>query len=235
MRSGPSRAAEAIVALLVPPACREEVLGDLHERYSSPRQCCFEALHTVPLVILSRIRRTTDPRALLMETLVLYFSFWAAAWFKDGALLHEQQGLLRLAIPTGMALLGLTIEDAYASPGERSLLKQIRGPLLGLALAFLSQSVLWAIGLDLSVPSRIVFYGGAMSLLLVSTVRMLFPPIANRLQGVNAPAGWLKWAGEPVENPRMKIWGVVTALFLVMLIARQLWRLAVTIVSRLPS
>ena len=29
MRSGPSKAAEAIVALLLPPACREEVLGDL--------------------------------------------------------------------------------------------------------------------------------------------------------------------------------------------------------------
>src|SRR5437016_2809889 len=46
MCSGPSKAAEAIVAVFVPPACREEVLGDLHERYSSPRQYALDALRT---------------------------------------------------------------------------------------------------------------------------------------------------------------------------------------------
>ena len=35
MRLRPSKTAEAIVALFLPPACREEVLGDLHERYRS--------------------------------------------------------------------------------------------------------------------------------------------------------------------------------------------------------
>src|SRR5262245_27951784 len=87
-RSGPSRAAEGMVAILVPPACREEVLGDLHERYRSPGQYCCEALCTVPFVILSRIRRTTDPPVLLMQALGLSVCFLGSAWFQDNALLR---------------------------------------------------------------------------------------------------------------------------------------------------
>ena len=36
MKRGPSKLAEAIVAFLLPRSCREEVLGDLYERYKSP-------------------------------------------------------------------------------------------------------------------------------------------------------------------------------------------------------
>lgn len=195
MASGPSKAAEAIVAVLVPPACREEVLGDLHERYRSPRQYGLEALGTVPMVILSRIRRTADPQVILMQAFALYVSFLGAAWFKDPALLRVRWGLTRLAIPVGVALLGLILEDAYAKPGRRSPLSLVRGPVLGLALALLSQGMLWAGNPDLAVPSWIMLYGCAASLLLSSTVRMLFPPGLDQLQGANAPALWLKQAG----------------------------------------
>ena len=44
MNSGLSKTAEAIVAVFVPPACREEVLGDLHERYRSPGQYGVDAV-----------------------------------------------------------------------------------------------------------------------------------------------------------------------------------------------
>jgi hypothetical protein len=50
MYPGPSKTAEAIVAVFVPPACREEVLGDLHERYSSAGQYGLDALRTIPLI-----------------------------------------------------------------------------------------------------------------------------------------------------------------------------------------
>ena len=181
MYSGPSKAAEAIVAVFVPPACREEVLGDLHERYTSPRQYGFDALRTVPLVIVSRIRRTADPQVLSIEAFVMYLSFLGAAWFKDGAFLQQQWGLLRLAVPAGMALLGLMIDGAYARPGRRSLRTAVRGPVFALGLAFLSQGVLWAGGPNLAVPRWIMLYGCAMSLLLVSAVRMLFPPGSDEM------------------------------------------------------
>jgi hypothetical protein len=80
MNSGLSKTAEAIVAGFVPPASREEVLGDLHERYRSPRQYGVDALCTVPLVILSRIRRTADPQMLLIQAFALYVSFLGAAY-----------------------------------------------------------------------------------------------------------------------------------------------------------
>jgi hypothetical protein len=250
MSSGPSKAAEAIVAVFVPPACREEVLGDLYERYSSPGQYGLDALCTVPLVIMSRIRRTADPQVLLMQAFGLYVSYLGAAWFKDAALLRQQWGLLRLAIPAGMALLGLILDDTYAAPGRRSSLSLVRGPVIGLGLALVSQGVFWAGNPDLAVPRWIMFYGCAMGLLLSSAVRMLCPPGTDQLQGANAPALWLKQVGGSAGNaqgiplvvkgvaaivavaiigtwmadlsPSLKARGVVTALLLG-LVVYQVW------------
>src|SRR5580704_2914287 len=139
MNHCPSKAAEAIVAVLLPPACREEVLGDLHERYRSPRQYGLDALRTIPMVVLSRIRRTADPQVLLLQAFALYASFLGAAWMKG------RGGPLRLAIPAGIALLGMMLEDAYSKPGGRSPLRLVRGPLVGLGLALLSQVVFRAV------------------------------------------------------------------------------------------
>jgi hypothetical protein len=230
MDSGPSKAAEAIVAVFLPPACREEVLGDLHERYRSPRHYGLEALRTVPMVILSRIRRTADPQVILMQAFALYVSFLGAAWFKDAALLRSQWGLLRLAIPPGMGLLGLILEDTYANPGRRSPLSLVRGPVLGLAFALVSQAVFRTGNSDLAVPRWILFYGCATSLLLSSAVRMLFPPGMDQLQGGNAPALWLKQAGGAGENspgiiPGVKgVAAVVAAAITLMFIAYHLWK-----------
>src|ERR1041385_4633475 len=140
LMSGPSRIAEAIVAVFLPPACREEVLGDLHERRQPTVQYALDALRTVPLVIVSRIRRTADPEVLLMQAFALYVSFLGAARLEDGGLLTGQWGLLRLAIPPAMAMLGLILEDAYAKPGPRPALTLARGPALGIGFAIASQS-----------------------------------------------------------------------------------------------
>jgi hypothetical protein len=200
MNSGPSKTAEAIVAVFVPPACREEVLGDLHERYSSSGQYGLDAVRTIPLVIISRIRRTADPQVLLMQAFALYASFLGAAWLKDRTFLSEQWGLLRLAIPAGMATLGLMLEDAYARPGRRSPLKLARGPVLGLGLALASQGMFRISNPDLALPTWITFYGCTLSLLLSSAVRMLFPPATDQLQGANVPADWLKQSSGSLGN-----------------------------------
>ena len=63
-------------------------------------------------MIISRIRRTADPQVLLMQAFAVYLSFMGAAWFQGGAFLREQWGLLRLAIPVAVAMLGLILEDA---------------------------------------------------------------------------------------------------------------------------
>jgi hypothetical protein len=206
MRSGPSKTAEAVVAVFVPPACREEVLGDLHERYRSPGQYGLDAIRTVPLVILSRIRRTADPQVLLMQAFALYVSFLAAAWLNGRALLSAQWGLLRLAIPACMAMVGLILEDAYAKPGRRSGFVLARGPVLGLGLALVSQGMFRVSNPDLAVPTWITFYGCAMSLLLSSAVRILFPPTTDQLLGANVPAHWLKQSGGSLGSAEIGIW-----------------------------
>jgi hypothetical protein len=192
MHSGPSKTTETVVALLVPPACREEVLGDLYERYTSPRQYGLDALSTIPLVIASRVRRTADLQMLLIQAFASYVSFLVAAWLEGEAPLSNHWEILRLAIPTVMAMLGLVLEDAYANPGRRLPLSLARGPVLGVGLTLTSQSIFWVSHSDWAVPRWTTVYGCAVSLLLTSAVRMLFPPAANQLQGINAPAAWLK-------------------------------------------
>ena len=183
MRAGPPQAIRAIVALLIPPACKEEVLGDLEERFLSTPHYLRDALHALPCIILSKIRRTADPHLLLMHAFVLYLSYFAAAWFLDLPLLEESWGLARLAFPAALTLLALVLEDAYAKPGARSPLRLVRGPVLGLAWALLSQAALWAGHSTLALPLWIALSGGSLALLLTSALRMLFSPPSTSRQG----------------------------------------------------
>jgi len=192
---GPSKMAEAIVAIFIPPACREEVLGDLCERYRSPFQYMFDALCTVPLVIVSRMRRTSDPQVILIQAFAMYLSFLGAAWFVDGSLLADRWALIRLAIPAVLAMAGLVTDDAYRNPKKRGF---SRAPFLGIAVV----CILW---LDFRIPLLVLLYGAGMSLLLSSVVRLLFPPATDQLQGVNAPAYWLERPGGPPVEPLLLI------------------------------
>jgi hypothetical protein len=167
---------EALVSFLTPPACRESVIGDLRERYVSDSQYFVEAVWTIPAVVWSRIRRTTDPQVLLMEGLALYACFLLPAWTTRTFLL-EDWAFLRLAIPPAVALLVLILMDAYAAPGKLSALRPVRDAVFGLTLASLAEV---ASG---SLPLRVMLMGGGMSVLLVSGLRMLFPPDENRPRG----------------------------------------------------
>src|SRR5579863_5371182 len=113
MPSGPPSRLEKFVGLCIPPACREEVLGDLHEKYTGPWQYISLALSVIPFVVLSRIRRTTDALILLTEALLIYGAFLTAAWYTDRALLNTPSGLQRLAIPTALNLGLLILDNAW--------------------------------------------------------------------------------------------------------------------------
>ncbi len=197
MRSALPKIVEKIVSFALPPACREEVLGDLYEGCDSPGQYIREALLVVPMVILSRIRRTADSQVLLMQGTALYVSFMGAAWYEGKSFLSEDSGLLRLAIPPAWVLFGLIVDDAYARPGKRSLFTQMRGPVVGLAFAYLSQEALLADNWLLALPPKIMFFGSAAGLLLSVGVRFLFPSVIDRPAGAGGPALWLKHTPEP--------------------------------------
>lgn len=160
MPSGPPKTLEVIVRFCLPPACREEVLGDLHERYTGPSQYVTLAMSVIPFVIVSRIRRTQDTLLLLTEALLLYGSFLAAAWYTDRPLLIGQYGLLRLAVPTFLNLAVLMFVDAWAGATRRP------GYVPGIAVL--------AIGFYFSV------YGECAGILLIWAVRMVIRREFNR-------------------------------------------------------
>jgi hypothetical protein len=172
MPPGPSKKLESFVGFWIPPACREEVLGDLHETYTGPWRYIVLAMCVVPFVILSRIRRTTDLFVLSMEALLIYGSFLAAAWYTDKSRLADPWGLLWLAVPTVVNLVALALEHAWDFE-TKWLLMAIRGGAIGLSLGF-------------SV------YGACASLLLVSLVEILCRPGTNVPQGAGGPVLWLK-------------------------------------------
>ena len=125
MESCPPRLMESIAAALIPPACREHVLGDLHERYRSPWRYLLDCLSTIPAVVVSRVRRTLDMRRFLTDAVALYASFLAFQW-QSG----EPVEVTSIAILAGMAALAL--HDAYAmrdAPGRRSVVGSAAGTI----------------------------------------------------------------------------------------------------------
>jgi len=55
--SRPPKVLETIAGFLIPSSVREQVLGDLHERYKFPLQYVSDVIRTVPFVIASRTGR----------------------------------------------------------------------------------------------------------------------------------------------------------------------------------
>jgi hypothetical protein len=181
MRPAPPKLVEAIVAVLLPPACREPVLGGLYERCTSPLQYVADALCVVPLVILSQVRRRTDPQVLLMEAFALYLSFLMAAWRLGGVpFLYESSGFLRLAIPTALALVALRLRDVYANPAGTLPRKAILDAACAVAAAYLSQAILAGVRPEFALPGWIMFSGSVVGLLLLAYLRALWPPLGSR-------------------------------------------------------
>lgn len=126
---------EAIVEVFIPPACREEVLGDMREKYASPMQYIGLAMCVVPCVIFSRIRRTSDPLMRLTEGLLIYGSFLAATWYTDRSLLVKPEGFLWVALPTAANLADLMFADLWRG-GSQWPVRLVFGTALGIGIAF---------------------------------------------------------------------------------------------------
>lgn len=180
----PPKLLEWLASLLIPPACREEVLGDLRERYRNPAHYLVDLISTVPLLILGRMRRNTDAQFFVMQAALIYGSFLTAAWYQDRTLLLDGSGLLRLAIPAGLTFLYLLVRDVFS--GGRTLWERTR-------FFVIEVFVLGLCGF-LRLASPAVLYGIFWSLALVSTMRMMFEYGASQSRAAAVPA--------PVPNQR---------------------------------
>ena len=198
MESGPSKVAETIVGYLLPPACREEILGDMRERHRSGLGYFAEALQVIPLVIYSRIRRTTDAVVALMEVASMYTAFVVVANWVDPTLISADSGLARLAIPSAVVLAVMSLADAYSDPQRRWPLKPLFAPTLGFAVAYIEQSIY----VQWSLPASVFAWGSGTGLIFVSTLRVAFPPVTDRRQAANAPAFWQKLNLAPLSLSR---------------------------------
>ena len=187
MESGPSKIAEALVYWILPPACREEVLGDMRERNQTSAQYLIEAACTVPSVIYSRILQTTDAVVASMEAVSVYTAFVMSAWWLDRELLFREYGYARLAVPPVIFMAAIILADVYSDPKKRWPLKPLFGPTLGFALTYVIE-----LNQRGALPVLVLSLGGALSVLIVSTLRLQFPSVTERPQAAKIPAFWQK-------------------------------------------
>jgi hypothetical protein len=176
LMAAPPKVFEKIVAILTPPARRDEFLGDLHERYRSPLHYISDAWFGVPCVIYSQVRRTANPGILLLDAMLLYLSFFAAAWMLDREFLYTPLATLKLAIPVAVTVIGVMLADVYALPGKRSRLRPFVRAVVGIGMAVFAEAALRAAGLPIALPWWIVSMGFAMGAGGVSWIGMRFPP-----------------------------------------------------------
>lgn len=133
----PPHILERLMAFLLPGPAREEVLGDLHERYRSPWGYLREAGGALPRIIWSRIRRTADGPLTLALAAQVCLGYVAADWYFSGVL-----DVVRIAIPVVALMLGILLADAYVRRPNPFL-----GPAVGAAMAIAAVSLLVTLSL----------------------------------------------------------------------------------------
>lgn len=135
---------DAVVRTLIPPACREHVVGDLWERYRSPWQFVLDAARTIPFVIASQIRRTSTFAGVIIHAFILFVSVGAGAGRVWPA-----------ATAVSGALLGFVLRDAYRC-GVSITVKQVAVDLMFGVAGFLASQGIAALvspGQMLSLPA----------------------------------------------------------------------------------
>jgi hypothetical protein len=123
---------------------REEVAGDLRERYRSQRQYALEVTNMLPHIIASQIRRNTNFPLFGVQAFLLFFCFGGFVTSADAAALDVPRWL-RAALPMLMALGALLLRDAYRENAERPAWRAAFDVLIVFLCVVVSQAVLVAL------------------------------------------------------------------------------------------
>lgn len=178
MMARPPEFAENLVGWLLPPACREEVLGDLCESYENLLQYALGAATVIPRVIVSQIRRNTGAWIFLLTTCGVCYS--VAAGIADLSLEGDPRALLRLAIPIVPAILILLIRNGFAAQEDRRRRAITLDITVAMGVAALTQFILLAtFRPDLALARWCPSDGTVLAWLFVIVLRAIFPPEAK--------------------------------------------------------
>lgn len=174
----------AFVRAFIPPDDREHVLGDLEERLrsrSSARPALrylFDAMQTIPLVVWSRMRRVIAHPLFIMQALMLFSGFVAAALGTrviDGfTFLVTEEGLLRISTPILVALFALLLGDTYGAPSHRLPWNHLKSVGLALGAAWAADLLARTLPFPWSLPRPIMVRGLVFGFLSVTWARFVF-------------------------------------------------------------
>jgi hypothetical protein len=132
-----------IVRALIPPAVRESVVGDLWERYRSPRQYLSEAIRILPYIVSGQIRRSANLPLLATQAFLLFgcLGGFAAA---DGARTTriDVPSWEGAALAAMVALIGLVLRDAYRKTDQWSAKRGILDIVAVVSCVLFSQALM---------------------------------------------------------------------------------------------
>jgi hypothetical protein len=197
---------DAVVRTLIPPACREHVVGDLWERYRSPWQFVHDAARAIPFVIASQIRRTSTLAGVVIHAFLLFVSvgsgagrLWPAVAAVSGALLGfvlrdaYRRGFSisarQVAIDLLFGAIGLLASQAIVAlvfPGQLLPLRAYSVCLAGFGVLFLLR--LQNPNLGAAVPRQALTVAPATREALVTEIR-LFERMSRRGYRIEAGTG----------------------------------------------
>ncbi len=178
MEARPPEILTRFVRVLVPPANREHVLGDLAEQYKSPRKYLIEALVTLPFLIGTQLRRTQHPAAIAFEI----FFFWFGVFYGS-----SQSTWAVAAIPTATALIAMIMRDVYRGLMPVQPRQAIVDALTFAGATLLSQAVVAVLAPDLLLSRMALYVGFPIGCVLVFVTRFVIVGNVNtQLQAANA-------------------------------------------------
>jgi hypothetical protein len=179
METHPPKLIEEIAGMLIPPACREHVLGDWYERYRSRSQYVFDAIATLPLIIASQIRRTFRIELFLAEACALYIAFACVSFWGGPGYLYDRGVLLPLGIVIGLVLFVFTLCDAYTDPQDQSRNTIYRDTALAITFAYFGQGAIGLFSPGRALPAWLILSGTALSFPMLVVVRNWYRTIRN--------------------------------------------------------
>lgn len=221
MEARPHPVVERIIGWLLPPACSEHVLGDLHERHVSGSGYLRDAVRAVPGAVWGQVRRTTSRSLAIAEAGVSFYSFSLASRIFDPV---EITGAGRSAIvPAGILalamLVAIALRDAWVGRGPRANVRIALDTISGVVGALLAQAGLLTVGSRWALPVDVLIGGVTISLAFLSIVRVAFSAGDRRAaavggggRGDQATSTW-----DPLPRILRELRWVIVAVLVVMI------------------